>query len=187
MIVLFGGFDDSGSPLGDTWEWNGSTWTQMNPAQSPMARGAAKMQTDRLGRPVLFGGVQLLNVLGDTWTWDGTAKTWRQQLGAGPPPRELAGMGYDPHTQLVVVFGGLGSLKNLDDTWGWDGLSWSLLNPGGGGFETTAYPGFKVNFAMASGSLSVPVLMFGGDASSPTCLCDTWLWSSPVAAGSSLG
>ena len=28
VTVLFGG--DNGSNLGDTWEWNGSTWTQLS-------------------------------------------------------------------------------------------------------------------------------------------------------------
>src|SRR5262249_50205256 len=41
-VVLFGGVDGlSGLLLNDTWEWDGATWTQRVPAQSPWARSAA--------------------------------------------------------------------------------------------------------------------------------------------------
>jgi len=51
-VVLFGGSD--GSPLGDTWEWDGATWTQ---DESTVARAAHAMAYDGArGRLVVFGG-----------------------------------------------------------------------------------------------------------------------------------
>jgi hypothetical protein len=35
-VVLFGGWD--GTLLGDTWTWDGTTWTEEHPAISPPAR-----------------------------------------------------------------------------------------------------------------------------------------------------
>ena len=37
VIVLFGGLDNDGDPLGDTWIWNGSDWTK-GPASGPSPR-----------------------------------------------------------------------------------------------------------------------------------------------------
>src|SRR5947208_1517520 len=37
-VVLFGGAGADGTHLGDTWVWDGTTWTQLFPATSPSAR-----------------------------------------------------------------------------------------------------------------------------------------------------
>src|SRR5439155_20190387 len=34
-MVLFGGLNSSSRALGDTWTWNGTTWTKQAPAASP--------------------------------------------------------------------------------------------------------------------------------------------------------
>ena len=55
-IVLFGG-EIYGSVDGDTWTFNGTTWTQLSPSASPAARGDAMMAYDpAAGNMVLFGG-----------------------------------------------------------------------------------------------------------------------------------
>ena len=67
-VVLFGGYD--GNAYGDTWTWDGSTWTQQAPATSPGARYGAVMADDAAtGNVVLFGGADIKLVLDDTWTW----------------------------------------------------------------------------------------------------------------------
>ena len=44
QLLLFGGSSHSGTGyLGDTWAWNGTTWTQLNPATSPPGRHNADM------------------------------------------------------------------------------------------------------------------------------------------------
>ena len=49
-IVLFGGSNGNGaSYLGDTWTWNGSDWTQLAPATSPLRPGL-HCRTDDLRR-----------------------------------------------------------------------------------------------------------------------------------------
>src|SRR5690242_347699 len=35
-LVLFGGFDSA--VLGDTWEWDGQSWTRLTPSTSPPVR-----------------------------------------------------------------------------------------------------------------------------------------------------
>jgi hypothetical protein len=74
-VVLFGGRQpNTGVSLGDTWTWDGSTWTQQAPASSPPARYVGMMAYDAAqGNVVLFGGEDLtgqtFHALDDTWTW----------------------------------------------------------------------------------------------------------------------
>jgi hypothetical protein len=42
-VVLFGGYTYNGHPLGDTWIWDGTTWTLQTPAVHPTARSGAPM------------------------------------------------------------------------------------------------------------------------------------------------
>ena len=69
----------------DTWIWNGTSWTEANPAVSPPARWAATMAAGRgNGQIVLFGGS------GETTTWTtpgcGTARRGRRRHPATSPP-----------------------------------------------------------------------------------------------------
>jgi hypothetical protein len=124
-VVLFGGINTSSQILGDTWTWNGTTWTQQAPAASPPARYGASMAYDAAtGTAVLFGGDNQKGCaqLGDTWSWDGT--TWTQQApAASPPARYEAAMAYDAATGTAVLFGGFACYgrhaRYLRDTWTW--------------------------------------------------------------------
>ena len=66
--VLFGGLVGGD----ETWEWDGTNWTQLKPTVSPSSRMHHAMVYDsKRGRTVLFGGT----AGGDeTWEWDG--KNW---------------------------------------------------------------------------------------------------------------
>ena len=75
-IVLFGG-DSSTGDLGDTWTWNGSTWTKQHPATRPAVRFEAAMAYDAAAsNVVLFSGIGGTGLDGiaplrNTWTWGG--------------------------------------------------------------------------------------------------------------------
>jgi hypothetical protein len=81
-VVMFGGGNwqvevpgSGGTALGDTWIWNGATWTQRFPTSAPPARAYFSMAYDaRLSLVVLFGGAVGGNwpsSTDDTWTWNG--------------------------------------------------------------------------------------------------------------------
>src|SRR5438094_5440772 len=110
VTVLHGG---SGR-LRDTWEWDGTDWSQRSPATNPYPRMAFAMAYDTArARTVVFGGDFLLPndfSLGwdnETWEWDGT--NWlRDWTAAAPSPRMDLAMAYDAARGRMVLFGGDG-------------------------------------------------------------------------------
>lgn len=73
--VLFGGRSSSGTPLADTWTFDGTAWTAAcgtgtQPACAPAARfGAAMASMDGNATVLLFGGNGGGHLLGDTDVW----------------------------------------------------------------------------------------------------------------------
>src|SRR4029077_1440766 len=82
--VLFGGTTVApATALNDTWEWDGTQWTQALPVASPAARSGHALGYDQArARTLLFGGTTGAALQGDTWEWDGTA--WTQTASTGP-------------------------------------------------------------------------------------------------------
>jgi hypothetical protein len=168
--VLFGGTTNIAHvELGDTWTWDGTTWTQQHPATSPPAREYAAMAYDAAtGTVVLFGGGNSRRSFAGTWTWDGT--TWtRQHPATSPPAGDGASMAYDAATGTVVLFGGCGRGSTyFDGTWTWDGTTWTKQTP-------TVHPSARCDAAMAyDGATGTEVLFSGtGRHGFPG---DTWTW-----------
>lgn len=138
-VVLFGGTSGQ-APLGDTWTWDGSNWTEIRGLTlSPSPRSGAAMAFDEVHQDViLFGGLGSNGPLDDTWAWNGSA--WQQLRPAhGPSRREDAVAIYDPVLSAVVLFGGMDDSKTppgpINETWSWNGNDWALLKvqspPGG--------------------------------------------------------
>jgi hypothetical protein len=160
VLVLFGGCGAPGctTRLNDTWTWDGSTWQQQSPVQSPPARARASFAfLSGAGRAVLFGGEDATGFRGDTWEWDGT--TWTQRsTTTSPSPRRDAPMVETPSG--LLLFGG--SVPGLPpaETWAYDSSGWTQLHPA------------------ASPSASGP-MAFDPDKQEAVCLCagsETWTW-----------
>lgn len=118
VTVMFGGAAPN-SLLADTWEWDGTTWTE-NTTPGPPARYGHAMAFDSANEvAVLFGGQSGIpfgqGVLGDTWTYDGTA--WTQLQISGPSPRSFVKIVYDSARNRIVLFGGWNGTQMVDDTW----------------------------------------------------------------------
>jgi hypothetical protein len=127
--VLFGGVGGVTSALafGDTWEWDGDTWTEET-TFGPDACLAATLVFSG-ARSDLYGGIQSLapapppELFSRTWEWDGKHWTARQDM--GPGPRAFHGAAFDTARARVVLFGGASATLNpppaadkiLGDTW----------------------------------------------------------------------
>ena len=161
-IVMFGGniyVNSSWVVFGDTWEWDGVSWTQNTPAQSPLPRSGVAMCFDAArGRVVLFGGAMGTNssyYVQDTWEWDGTNWTKRTPPTI-PPPRAGARMAYDETRQVVVMYGGFHpDYGSLTDTWEWNGTTWTWRSP-------ATNPGVRSGFGMAYDSARSVTVLYGG-------------------------
>lgn len=171
-VVLFGGHGTNNRSLDDTWEWDGRTWTQLLPANSPEGRELAGMVYDpRRQRIVLFGGwsVQTQSVLGDTWEWDG--RNWtRAPTQDAPTARAGVLMAWDSARQRVLLFGGHWRNDFSDETWSWDGSVWRLLQPANS-------PPPRMNGTIAYDSARQRVVLHGGrNANNIGDRNDTWEW-----------
>lgn len=128
--VVFGGVgkpreEGPRAPMSDTWEFDGTTWTERE-VRGPSPRSGAGIAYDsKRARTILFGGRGQGVFLGDTWSWDGTA--WTLLASDGPKARGMGYLAYDEKRDRVVLFGGRNGWPNgdFDDTWEFDGSEWS--------------------------------------------------------------
>jgi hypothetical protein len=175
-VVLFGGSVTFVRPeLNDTWEWDGTAWTQRFPASAPSVRSEVGMAFDSAhARTVLFGGTDGISQdFGDTWTWDGTV--WTQVANSGPEARRHPGMAYDSARHRTVLFGGANGETGsyFGDTWEWDGGRWTQL--------ATTGPPARGATVMAYDKARGKSVLFGGLEPGVT-LQDTWEWTGPIYA-----
>lgn len=178
-VLLFGGKDDSGAALAQTWTWDGSTWTRVPATTTPSARNGHKMvEVTRHGRIVLFGGDDgqgwpNWTLFGDTWAWDGT--TWSHVTTTGSPgPRTNYAMAYDAARDRIVLHGGIQSIRQADTwTFDWTTRTWTQVASG--------HPLNRSNHSLAYDEAHEQVVMFGGDCGGcgnpPGPLDETWLWN----------
>lgn len=142
-VVMFGGAGDINltTPKNDTWEWDGTTWTQRCdgvPASDvcgtlpPARHGLAMGYNDVTGKVIVFGGANAAGVnLDDTWEWDGTS--WRD-ISSTPRPsaRQGAEMAFDARSSEVLLFGG-GTVNSrtggggFNDVFSHNGSRWQAL------------------------------------------------------------
>ena len=168
---MFGGRDASNlvDVLNDTWEFDGTSWTNVSPANSPPARQMGGMTYDSYrGRIVLFGGVDSgfgpFTRLDDTWEYDGT--TWVDVPSQNsPPPQswvEMTFHGAVGRTLLISKFHYVGG--NLSECWEWDGVDWTNTTP------AVPHP-MRHHFRLSYDSVRRATVLFGGDGRH-----DTWLY-----------
>lgn len=162
VVMLFGGGAYPGTTvLGDTWLWNGSTWSLVSPTTSPDPRkyAASAYDADR-GRVVMFGGVLATGATtNETWEWDGT--NWEKKLPAvSPPPGTNAQdrtMTYDALRGVSVLY-----VQTQGSIWEWNGVNWKVRSP-----QKTApqplFGGEIVYHSVLHGSV-----VFGSDPSVPS-------------------
>ncbi len=111
VMVLYGGFGIGGihDPLGDTWEYDGVTWTQRQPQHQPPA-GPGKLAFDPSRQ------VSVLLAVGGTWEWDGN--DWR-----GPLAVETIDL-----DDVLVQDDSRGQVLRISDRGlvkAWDGAAWT--------------------------------------------------------------
>jgi hypothetical protein len=123
----------SGAPganvdLINVWEWNGTNWTNRNPASPPTVRESAGWIYDPArSKFVLFGGqpwAQTTLLAFDTWEYDSAANTWTQRTGIGGPVGLAMPAVFPWNGKIVAVFGVYnGLVLTPPQQWEWDGTA----------------------------------------------------------------
>lgn len=171
QLILFGGLGGTNSTtgLGTTWDWNGTSWTQLSPATSPSPRFWASLAYDSAtSQLVLFGGAGANGFNDDTWSWNGTNWT-EEETSPNPTAREGASMAFDPATSQLILFGGWNGSSLLSTTWAWNGSNWAKLSP-------STSPPARFLAPMAFDTASNELVLYGGGGTS-SILSDVWTWS----------
>jgi hypothetical protein len=134
-VVLFGGVND----WGNTWVWDGTTWTQAHPAVSPAGRyGAAAAYDPETKMVMLFGGrTEPGTPVHDTWGWNGTTWDALDSGAGGPAPGEGADMAWDSALTEMVLTTSSGVIGAPGETWVWAGTHWA--HPAGGDLPSGAF------------------------------------------------
>lgn len=129
VMILFGGLagpDSSDFELGDTWAWDGFTWTQLQPATSPVPRDAFGMTWDGTRRRVtLAAGWDGVDRIGDAWVWVGG--TW-QQIAPVPINTASTALAWSQLTGDLVLTGGWdprGGPLFYASTYRFNGTTWT--------------------------------------------------------------
>jgi hypothetical protein len=164
QTILFGGYVDRQNVFDETWAYNGSSWTLLNPATKPVQRFDMALCYDaNRQRIVMYGGSDKTGVsLNDTWEWDGT--NWTQiATGAQPVARYRYGFVYDSARKKVVLYGGAPfPTAAFSDTWEYDGVTWSV--------SPVVSPPAREGLQMAFDGARNKVVLVGGHNG----MADTW-------------
>lgn len=172
QTVLYGGHrivDSVGEYFGDTWVWDGTSWTEKEVSGPPARRDAHMAFDTSRKRVVLFGGNQSGIRKGDTWEWNGTA--WADVEGTGPDAREDAALVFSEKQKGLVLFGGYSTSPATTywgDTWQRSGTTWSQ--------KSGQAPSARDNHVMAGDDNSGVVILCGGKDAAANRLSDTWAW-----------
>lgn len=163
-FVMFGGSDSDPSGrtklYGDTWEWDGTRWTQMA-TTGPGARCHHAMAYDEvLHKVILVGGFGTTGPDPNTWAWDGAK--WSVVATGGPATRSSPRLASDGHS--VILFGGDTDRVAASDTWSWNGAEWKQIAKTG--------PKGRTVHAMAYDAGRGVIVMYGGDSGG--VLDDLW-------------
>ena len=165
-VLLYGGEHAPSTAYamyGDTWEWDGSFWTQLaDIGPSPRLSHALAYDPNR-DRTVLFGGASGQMLLADTWEWDG--QEWTQVQDTGPSARCAHALVYDSRRQRTLLFGGADANTSFGDTWAWDGTEWTKLEDTG--------PPARAAHGMAYDRERDRVVVFGGNVRTTVTVTQT--------------
>ncbi|MBI3651572.1 MAG: hypothetical protein HY231_11200 [Acidobacteria bacterium] len=178
-MLLFGGMDQDGNFLGDTWEWDGNGWREASQTGPAPRSGQAMTFDAHRRRVILFGGENENGALADTWEWDGNG--WQQIAAvAAPPPRSSHQIIYDAARRQVLMFGGLDyrAGRTYGDTWLYDGRAWTPVKVAGPAprfHHVMVYDAARSRLVLFGGNLAEPPLNF--DKFKAGSRGDTWEWN----------
>ena len=141
-VVLFGGYRYAADgktiePMYDTWEFDGSTWTEVQGLSAGpkvdkplLAYDIARNETILLGIDTAFKT--------QMYRWDAAGKAWQKMTPDPLPPCvHESTLTYQVHNQTLVLTGGVCSASTplADEVWEWNGTTWTKIDAKLNGFS----------------------------------------------------
>jgi PKD repeat protein len=182
-VLLYGGENAHGKPIGDTWSFQNGTWTNLTATVtgSPPAVVLGSLAADPTSpRTILFGGLTPADTLSQA-TWAYHNRTWTNVTAtSGPPPtgRVFPVMVDDTTDSEILLFSGsaTGSAPWTYDTWTYKGGTWTNIT------ATAGYHFGQLQFPAGSddpsdhGVLTATIYGSGFTASMVTLLFSGGAW-----------
>lgn len=173
-VVLASDFVGSSALTRPLWEYDGATWQNRTPGNSPLVMDCPEFAFDADARQTLLLSEPTTPVVAgesETWGWNG--RSWTL-LTSGAQPRARTGgvMGYDPLRHQTILFGGQDDDGFfIGDTWLFAGNHWTALNP-------TSSPGLVSGASMTYDAALGGLVLYGGGGPGPDypALHRLWLW-----------
>jgi hypothetical protein len=167
-IVLFGGANERGSYLEDTWTWKNGTWMHHATTAGPTARGFVGAAFDRsTNRVIIHGGRGDNRVThSDTWAWDG--QSWVQLEAENSWQVDHHQVVWDKARAQLVGFGGWTGSQVTNETRLWVNNTWVVV--------TVENPPPRSSFGMAFDASQNQVVVYGGLWINGQ-YADTWRWN----------
>ena len=179
--------------LDEMWEWDGSSWSQVQSDVRPPSRAYAAMAYDPVRNSLIMYGGQngqpvytgVFTVIGDTWEWQSSTRKWSQLFPeSSPGPQGSPGMVTDSGRGKVLLFGEsvTNTLYSNSVVWEWDGASatWTNRTPVPG----TVTPGAPGGSLLSFDDGRQKMFLFQGQSyrQGTTSNSVFWEWD-PVSAG----
>lgn len=163
-IVLFGGRGTGGAGyLGDTWVFDGASWTLKNVINQPLNAAHAGMAFDpSRGTMVMHGGSTNVwpfpanNQRNQTWEWNGAG--WTAVNESNPLARTYMAMVYDAANSELFLYG---TTDSQHYRYRWD-QGPPTINPVGGS-ATADYPTCPLNLGVIATSGTPPTYQWYKD------------------------
>jgi hypothetical protein len=131
LAILFGGRDDYGKLLRDTWQLMDGRWIPLDPEQTPSARsGHSLTYIDSTDEILLFGGRDESGNLSDLRRFNLTTGDWEMVYTKGlPGARAHHQLVYDPENDVAVLLGGF--VKTNKRVWAYHPMErrWEAIEP----------------------------------------------------------
>lgn len=183
-IVLFGGthqtYSNDGktlteTPLHDTWEFNGTNWTQI--LTDGPAVNKAILEYDPVRKQTIMLGINA-SAATVMFAWDPAAAAWKSLTPSVLPTCANEGaMTWQSSNNTILYTGGIcASTSGTEETYEWDGTNWTKI-------ELTQFAGAYLGSALTFDPDRQVAVLFGGAPPTGVLLAGTFTYANKAWSG----
>jgi len=169
-VILYGGSTIDPDDIifyDDTWEYDGTDWTEVTTAHSPPAKMVRTMAFDSTRDRTVLAIDPGSGPSAETWEYDGTDWTKLSPTHAPPWVGVSGAMAFDSEHGVAVLV--VEEMDSVSRTWTWDGADWTAVS-------CPQAPLARTGHGLAFDSARSRLVLFGGESSyDPNgYVADTW-------------